>query len=682
MNKLKVLLLPVLLLLSCKATENNFKTSETLISIDNKAIPTEDFLYIYSKNNFNNDSLYSEADINNYLDLFINFKLKVREAKALGLHNTQEFKDELEGYRQQLAKPYLTETEVTQKLIKEAYERLKTEVNASHILISLPPEAEPADTLEAYRQIQAIKTRAKEAESFAELAITYSDDPSAKMNGGNLGYFTALQMVYPFEDAAYHTTEGKISEPVRTKFGYHIIKVNDKRPSQGKVKVSHIMIRATDGISKEDSIAAREKIYEIYGHLQEGANWPDMAKQFSDDISTKSAGGSLPWFGTGNMIPSFEEAAFALDSAGEISKPVKSPYGWHIIRLDEKQGLEPFEVMEPSLKIKVSKDSRSELNRAALIKKLKTENKFVEHREVLDLAINAADSSLSEGAWNYEKEDENLNEVVFEIKDKIYTLEDFFQYVQEKQKPRKDISPERYMQILYDDFTEASILAYEEAHLADKYEDYRMLLKEYHDGILLFELMDEKVWSKAIEDTAGLRNFFNANRNNYQWEERIKATIYSAANEEVLEELIPMLQKAYLPDSSTSADSLKNTQINKEDSLFLTPEALEKRFNKNSPLTLEIEEGNFEKGDNIITDKIKWQQGTYTIEYDGRVNYVIVEKVLEAGPKKLSEIKGQVISDYQAYLEKQWIAALKEKYLVEVNQTTLKKIYQKFETKQ
>lgn len=737
MHKFKVFLLPVLLL-SCQASVTPLNSSETLATIAGEAVPSEEFLYIYKKNNFNSDTLDRREDIAHYLELFINFKLKVKEAEALGLHKTDVFKEELEGYRKLLAKPYLTENSVTENLIEEAYERLKTEVNASHILVAFPPEAVPADTLQSYNRIKEIRERAMNGEDFAELAKLYSDDPSAKMNGGNLGYFTALQMVYPFEDAAYNTAEGAISRPVRTQFGYHIIKVHDKRPSQGKVKVSHIMIRATDGLLKQDSIAAREKAYEVYEQLAQGADWDEMVRQFSDDLSTKSSGGALPWFGTGNMIPAIEEAAFALDTTGDIAKPVKSPYGWHIIRLDEKRGLEPFEVMAPSIKIKVSKDSRSELNKAALVKRLKVENEFVEYQEVMDRAVEAADASLSLGTWSYDTTETGLEQTVFELKGKQYTLGDFYAYVAAHQKPREDISPEWYMAVLLDDFAVKSILAYEEAHLADKYDEYRMLLKEYRDGILLFELMDKMVWSKAIADTAGLHDFFNTHSGDYRWGKRARATLYSVSDEQVLAELKDRLQKGGVPASQDRLKVEGNTPDGNwkslVDSLVLqtdekgtyqvniysgeenrqaadmvagylmdkgvaarvlsapsagpwielevvtdAKDALEEFFNKNQPLTLQIEEGCFEEGDKAVLNKIKWTPGAYTIQYDGRVYYVIIEEILEEAPKKLSETRGMVISDYQAYLEKEWVAALREKYPVKVNQKALDKIYSTLE---
>ena len=265
---------------------------------------------------------------------------------------------------------------MTDKLVREASARMQQEINASHILINVAADAEPKDTLAAYNRIMDLRQRALAGENFEKLASTYSEDPSARDNQGNLGYFTALQMVYPFEDAAYKTPPGSLTPPVRTRFGYHLIRVNDARPAQGEIKVAHIMVRATPGMPKADSVMAKKKIDEIYARVLRKENWDKLVSQFSEDASSAENGGELPWFGTGRMIASFEEAAFRLANPGDISRPVLTPYGWHIIKFLERRTLAPYEDMEPSLRSRVAKDSRSELNKAALLKRIKAETIF------------------------------------------------------------------------------------------------------------------------------------------------------------------------------------------------------------------------------------------------------------------------------------------------------------------
>lgn len=648
MAQSKYLLLLLCLFLACKASQNNIMENAALITIDGEPVPADEFLYVFNKNQYNIDSISQRQEVLDYLELYVNFKLKVKEAEELGIHETDAFKEELEGYRKQLAKPYLTERKVTEDLIEEAYQRLKTEINAAHILLSLSPNVSPEDTLKAYNKAIDIRRQAIQGKDFHQLARQYSEDPSATMNGGDLGYFTALQMVYPFEDAAYKTPKGQISMPVRTRFGYHLIYVKDKRPSQGQVKVSHIMVRATQGISAEDSIAARKKIYEIYEQLRKGADWFEMANQYSDDIASKASGGALPWFGTGSMIPEFENAAFSLSEEGKFSEPIKTAYGWHIIRLDDKKPLEPFEVLQPTLEMKVSKDSRAELNKAALIKRLKQENDFRPNNEMITAATEDIDSSLVMGQWTYTAENQALNNTLFTIKDKAYTVKDFYDYITEKQRPQRNMTVEQYMQVLYEQFSEEQLIAYEEAHLPEKYNEYRMLLKEYRDGILLFELMDKKVWSKAVEDTAGLRNFYEQHLSNYQWGERAKARIYVTTSQQKL-------------------DSVKTKNLLNQDDL------------ENKDLALNVFKGEYEQSDLPVLSKISWAPGTYDTQYDNRYYYIVVEEILPPETKKLNEIRGQVISDYQNHLEKEWVSVLREKHEVQINDEVLNYVLEQIE---
>lgn len=648
MAQSKYLLLLLCLFLACKASQNNIMENAALITIDGEPVPADEFLYVFNKNQYNIDSISQRQEVLDYLELYVNFKLKVKEAEELGIHETDAFKEELEGYRKQLAKPYLTERKVTEDLIEEAYQRLKTEINAAHILLSLSPNASPEDTLKAYNKAIDIRRQAIQGKDFHQLARQYSEDPSATMNGGDLGYFTALQMVYPFEDAAYKTPKGQISMPVRTRFGYHLIYVKDKRPSQGQVKVSHIMVRATQGISAEDSIAARKKIYEIYEQLRKGADWFEMANQYSDDIASKASGGALPWFGTGSMIPEFENAAFSLSEEGKFSEPIKTAYGWHIIRLDDKKPLEPFEVLQPTLEMKVSKDSRAELNKAALIKRLKQENDFRPNDEMITAATEDIDSSLVMGQWTYTAENQALNNTLFTIKDKAYTVKDFYDYITEKQRPQRNMTVAQYMQVLYEQFSEEQLIAYEEAHLPEKYNEYRMLLKEYRDGILLFELMDKKVWSKAVEDTAGLRNFYEQHLSNYQWGERAKARIYVTTSQQKL-------------------DSVKTKNLLNQDDL------------ENKDLALNVFKGEYEQSDLPVLSKISWAPGTYDTQYDNRYYYIVVEEILPPETKKLNEIRGQVISDYQNHLEKEWVSVLREKHEVQINDEVLNYVLEQIE---
>ncbi len=554
-----IVLISLALIYGCKSTKTTtsvVKQEPSLLTVGNKTVNTSEFLYVYNKNNSKEDSAFTEKSLNEYLELYKNFKLKVIEAESLGYDTAASFNKELDGYKKQLAQPYLKEKGVTEKLVNEAYQRMSEEINASHLLINLAEDAEPEDTLKAYTKIMDLRARILKGEDFGAVAKANSQDPSAKTNLGNLGYFTSLQMVYPFEDAAFKTKVGEVSYPVRTKFGYHLIKVHNKRPSQGQVRAAHIMVRSTEGEAVEDSLAAVKKVNEIYEKLKSGEKWETLCSQFSDDQRSKSNGGELPWFGTGNMIPTFEDAAFSLKNVGDYTQPIQTPYGWHIIKLLERKGLDSFANLEPTLKTKVSKDSRSDLNKAFFLKRLKRENNLVENAKNLQIVVAKADSNLVKGQWTYSETAVETTLDLFSIKGQKYLVRDFYKFVKERQKPKVNHTPGFLMKQLYNEYVDKTLIENEEQNLPAKYPDYKNLVKEYRDGILLFQLMDEKVWTKAVQDTAGLKEYFANNREQYRWNERADAVVYNCANNDILDKLKIFLQKNLYPLNEPKPDAI------------------------------------------------------------------------------------------------------------------------------
>ena len=734
-------------------------------------VPAREFAYVYRKNNGSAPEYGTRASVQEYLDLYTNFRLKVLDAEKRGLDTTQAFKRELDGYRQQLAQPYLTEKSVTDQLVREAYERMQQEISASHILVRVNPDAAPADTAKAYQTISEYRTRVLGGEDFGKLAGTVSEDPSAKENGGKLGYFTAMQMVYPFETAAYKTAVGQVSAPVRTRYGYHIIKVNDRRPAQGEIKVAHLMVRLNAGAPKADSATARKKIDELYSRLRKGESWDKLVAQFSEDTGSAANGGELPPFGTGRMIPAFEEVAFKLQKPGDIAAPVQTPYGFHVIKLLEKQPVAKFEEMEPTLKGKVAKDSRAELNRAAFLRRVRAENQFLEIPAAKSFAFAKADTALVNGRFRFpaaavvaaptaatgkgkKASTGSDNMPLFTIKGQPYLVKDFLAFAQQNQRPRPTAQPAFVMQQLYDQFVDQRLTEFEKNNLDTKYEDYRMLVKEYRDGILLFQLMDEKVWSKAIEDTVGLKKFFLENQANYQWDQRVQGLVVSAATPQLRTEVTRLFGRnaalpvtagvpaavrfkartATLTPAATTAlgglvnqmmtdttrsvivrynkagagGSLARQRANRvrayllekgaapqkvlvaaggavapTDAVALSaytrdPAAIEQKFDAKNPLAVQISQRTFQKGDNKVVDAyLTRPAGTYLTEQDGRYYAIKIEKALPAGPKTLADARGQATSDYQTYLEKEWLTQLRQQYPVTVNEAEVNKLVTK-----
>ncbi|MDG1849007.1 MAG: peptidylprolyl isomerase [Flavobacteriales bacterium] len=628
-------------------------SSRTLITIGNEEVSVDDFLSIYNKNRQVGEQLDPKT-LDEYVDLFVNFKLKVKEAESLGMDTIPAFIKELSGYRKQLAKPYLVDTEVGEQLIQEVYNRLQTEVRASHILISVSENASPLDTLKAYNKILNLRNEILNGADFASAASLYSQDPSARDNSGDLGYFSALYMVYPFENAAFNTALGEVSEIIRTRFGYHILKVTDKRSSRGEVKTAHIMVKfdkKSGHNATVDKQIAKQKIDDIYLKLiEENADFTEMAKQYSDDKKSALNGGQLPWFGSNKMVTSFEDAAFKLELEGALSKPVQTPYGWHIIKLLDRRALGAFEEEKDEIKKRVEKDSRAQLKRTYLVNRLKKEYDFKVSESVFTALKRNAEVNVITGKLSFKQPFKSPQQMIFSIANTQFYLDDFLVYlfampsIQGKSK-----DAELYIDDAFSKWSEDQIIAYEDAHLETKYNDFRLLMKEYRDGILLYELTDEKIWTKAIKDTTGLKAFYEANKDRYMWDVRVKAKIINCLNDKVAHKVQKRLRK-----SSVDFEKLKV------------------KINKKSSLNMVVEEGLFSRGDNAFVDQVVWSEGVSDLIYDNQnVKIICVDEVLPPQAKALSQIKGLIISDYQESLQAKWISELKSKYLVKVNEDVL-----------
>ena len=641
------------LLVSTAISFNSFSqnTDRTLLTVADEKVSVDDFLSIYNKNRQVGEELDPKT-LDEYLELFINFKLKVKEAESLGMDTVPSFVKELSGYRKQLANPYLVDNEAGEKLVKEAYERLKTEIRASHILVAVAEDASPSDTLKAFKKAQNIRQEILDGANFADLAKAKSDDPSAKENSGDLGYFSALYMVYPFETAAYSTAKDEISEIVRSRYGYHFLNVTDKRPSRGEVKTAHIMVKYPSPVGKssvKEKVLAKQKIDDIYNKIvNDSADFAEMAKQYSDDKNNSSKGGVLPWFGSNKMVAAYEDAAFSLNNLGDISAPIETPYGWHIIKLIDRKGLGSFEDEKSTIQSRIEKDARSQVKRKSLVNKLKKEYDFKVNTSALNAMkqIVNTDFIAKNGNWSLEEQASSLTEHLFSIGSSKYTQYDFAEYLLSFARRMKNkFEPSNFVDQAFDEWSEDLIIAYENSNLESKYNDFRLLMQEYRDGILLYELTDEKIWSKAVKDTIGLNAYYLNNKKNYMWDTRVDATVINCMNESIALKVRKKIIRG-------------NTNIDQ----------IQAKINKKSSLNMDIKKGLFLRSENNFVDQVQWNQGLSDLIYDNQnVKMVYINEVLPPLEKKLTEAKGLITSDYQDFLEKEWLTELKAKYSVHVN---------------
>lgn len=623
------------------------KKDPTVITVNDQEITKSEFLRAYLKNNDN--PKYDKENLNEYLDLYIKFKLKVAEAEALKYDTLPSLVRELNGHKEQLAHPYLIDTAKTNALINEAYERMQSEIRASHILISVAPDATPNDTLKAYNKALALKKRIENGEDFEEVAAN-SDDPSAKTNKGDLGYFTAFQMVYPFETAAYTTPVGEISMPIRSSFGYHIIKVIDKRKARGTITTAHIMIVSKKTDARSEIENAEKKINEIYEKLQQGEEFEKLARLYSDDSGSKSRGGQLMPFGSGTnqrMVTEFEDAAFALKNDGDYSEPFSTDYGFHIVKRLDFSPLGSLKELEPQIKQKITQGDRSKISEKTFISRLKEENSFKDKsNKKLKWFYDNIDSTIYSRNWTAPtlKKDTWL----FKYNKQKYNASDFLNYLAGKRHPNT-IAVRKLIDNEYNQWQAEKIITDEKSQLENKYPQYKALLQEYHDGILLYEIMKDKVWDKAIKDSTGLQNFFNDNISKYQWPDRIDAVVYSSENKEKI------IEASLLSD----IDSLSTQEI-------------VRKINADSQLNVKAEEAKFIQDNYPALKGKSFELGKNEIfNSDDKYYLVIVNEKVPAGPKQLNETRGVVIQDYQMYLEETWLKEIEKKHTITINKEVL-----------
>ncbi|WP_034057649.1 peptidylprolyl isomerase [Lacinutrix jangbogonensis] len=623
---------------------------DVLFTIDKAPVYASEFIRVYNKNlDLVKDE--SQKEIDGYLKLFVNYKLKLQEAKRLKLDEKPSYLREFESYKKQLAKNYLSDSKVTDALVEETYNRLQTEINASHVLVKIDENASPKDTLIAYNQIVKLRDRViNEGYKVVQKEVHNGKTVYAE----DLGYFTAFKMVYPFESAAYNTKVGEVSQPFRTRFGYHVVTVFNKRKARGEVTVAHIMIKT----GKENEKDSEIKINEIYKRYNQGEDFAALAKQLSEDKSTASNGGLLKPFSSGELsAPEFEAVAFELKIIDTVSKPFKTQFGWHIIKLKAKKGIQLLAEMKPELQSKIKRDSRSKVIKDSRVKTLKAKYRILESTKELDYFKSIVSIDYFNRKWSLPTPFEG-DKTFIKIQDKVITYNDFGQFLIKNQRSQNKTMTDMGIVVdkIYNSFLEVELLKYQEENLINENIDYFQIVGEYRDGLLLFDLMETEIWNVAKNDSVALLKYYEGNKNRYFFPERVDAVVASSAKKSVIKKIPKLLDKG------------------------LDTEAIKALVNTNDQVNVSFTSGEMDKNHQALPNKIKFKTGiSKMFKHNDAYVVVYVKEILPKTQKTFKEAKGNVTSDYQAFKEENWLKELAFKYTLKVNQDVLNKVKQTIE---
>jgi peptidyl-prolyl cis-trans isomerase SurA len=629
---------------------------EVLVVVGTISIDKGEFLQLMAKERESESPANSltRKEFEENFESFLNYKLKVIEAESIKLDQMEEFNLEFSSIKESLIAPYLIKNSIEEGEVKKVFARLQEIVRAKHILFQFPPNPKKEDSIAVLQLALKVKSELENGGDFSALAANYSDDPSAKVNKGDLGYFTGLQMVQQFEEAAYTLPVGSISDPILTDFGYHIIQVSGRQANPGEVQVSHILVRFdSENPSQEEN--ARRKISDIYAEIQkESTIWEEIVQTYSEDFGTKSAGGVLPWFGVGTMIPEFEVAGFSLTDIGEVSPPIKTAYGYHILRLEGKRGLQPYEEVEQSIRSKILRNSKTGMIESQVVAIQKSRFGFQENELGISKVAGAVTATdiLSFGAAIQEKKLGGTE--LFKVNASSYTAGDLVNFMQTKEMTPKGIGT--FFELWLDKFTEATLAKTEEVDLEKNNKAYQMLLKEYRDGILLFSLTNQEVWQKGLNDSLGQQAFFEKNTQKYQWKGRVQAYLTKVNDASKLENA-----RKFLQNKGFDTDSFA---------------AFEADYRSNYPDAYATESGTFEYEAHPILSKVDLNTPYQELVIEGTSYVLVVGKVYPPGPRKFEEARGLVIRDYQEFLDQALTKRLKEKYPIQINAGVKEKTFE------
>ncbi len=638
------------LLISCLFLSHAQIPDETLFSVNGHPVKVSEFQYIYGKNN-GKDADYSKKSLDEYLELYKKFKLKVEKAKKIKLDTLPELKEELNMYTQQVSNSYIMDKEVTEQLIREIYDRQKKDISVKHVFLQMPPNPTPADTLAAYNRAIKAYEEIKKGVPFGKVVSDISDDRSNLEYSGDLGYVTAMlpDGFYEIETTLYNMQVGEISRPVRSSSGYHILRVDDIRPARREMEIAQILVKKP---------AEKAILDQITKEIKSGTDFNQLVQKYSADENTKSKDGYIGFVGINQFEKEFEDAIFKLAKDGEVSSPIESRIGYHFIkRISHKEEL-PYAQAREKIRAMIESDSRYQLAKSKVIDKIKSSNNFTLFQNNLDKFTAALPADFTSFSWEPSAALPDLS--IFSIGKQLYNSIDFARYLKSNTEERliypNGTPAAQVLPGLFNSYVNEKVIEFEQKHLAEIYPEFKNLMREYEEGILLFEITRQAVWDKASSDTVGLKKYYEKNKDRYKWNER------ALTNEYIIK--------------STDENVVKSVY---EYSGKNPIEKTIKKFNKKQPLITYLKEYVEKESDEM--KNLSWKAGfltPFSIDKEqGTTTWKKVEQIQPPVIKTLDEARGYVIADYQDFLEKEWIADLEKEFKVEINETVLNKLIRK-----
>ncbi len=629
------------------------QNNPTLFSVDNRKVSLKDFKSDF-KHRYSINKLSEKQLVKDFLNQRIDFIVKVQEAKSLRLHKSKKFRKKFADFREFVIETNITDKSLLEKLSKEAYKRMQTEIEIKQILLRVSEFATPEDTLLAYQKAMAIRDMIVSGQDFAKLAKQVSDAPFVTTQEDAKIYVSALSLPYNIENYIYNKKYPQCSFPIRSNKGYHLIKVLSRRKNPGYFKVSHILVRHANDSNQLEAKRAKQKIDDIYNKFLSGENFNSLAEQYSDDIVSFEKSSPLTWLSTKMMPEEFAQRCIKLKT-GEVSKPFKTRFGWHIVKKIAQQNLPEYKIIKEQLEQKIMANDRSKIIKQQVINNLKDKYKYQDYLALKPI-IKMVNDTIFDAKWipsSYIL----FTDKLCKINNKTYYQTDFIKYLQDNQEKMFPIPIEKYVYLQYNNFVNSILIDNEAIYIEQHNKDIKKTLQNYEDMMLVSALNAKQNKKQSQINDADLRNFYNNNKAKYNQSYQIDMSIFSYTdNIKKVEKLFRKLKSKYASDKEVVARIKASKDMS---------------FKMDKRITAK-------EGENIYVDNVvklfkegKLKFDDKLIVFPNEQKIVWLNSRIQKTNNKLEEVKQEVIEDYKKYRYNKWIESMKKKHRIIVNDNLL-----------